>query len=56
LGTGTQHFFGAALLIDNKRSNINDWQDSGGAAYHHIGDEIFARDAARGIDAMVEKN
>jgi hypothetical protein len=44
----------AAMLIDNKRSNIDNWVSVGGAGYHHRGDESFARDAAQGIDAMAE--
>lgn len=45
----------AALLIDNKRSNIDDWMGVGGAGYHHVGDEVFAVDAGKGIDAMAAK-
>jgi hypothetical protein len=44
----------AALLIDNKRSNIDDWLTLGGAGYHHVGDDAFARDVARGLEAMAE--
>jgi hypothetical protein len=45
----------AALLIDNKRSNIDDWIGIGGVGYHHVGDEAFAVDVERGIDAMAER-
>lgn len=44
----------AALLIDNKRSNIDDWIGVGGAGYHHVGDERFAMDVSSGIDALAE--
>lgn len=42
----------AALLIDNKLSNIDDWIGSGGAGYHYTSDEAFTRDVAKGIDAI----
>lgn len=45
----------AALLIDNKRINIDDWLGVGGAGYHHVGDEVFARDLATGLEAMAER-
>jgi hypothetical protein len=42
-----------ALLIDNKRTNIDDWISIGGAGYHYLGDERFARNlAAGGLDGM----
>ena len=42
----------AALLIDNKISNVTDWIGVGGSGYHHTGDAFFSSDAAAGIDAM----
>lgn len=44
---------GEALLIDNKRSNIDDWISVGGAGYRFIDDDTFARDVAGGIDSLV---
>jgi len=42
----------SALLIDNKRSNIDAWISVGGSGYHYAGDEAFAVDVGRGVDAM----
>lgn len=43
---------GEALLIDNKRSNIDAWISIGGAGYHYENDETFYRDQIRGIDSL----
>lgn len=44
----------AALLIDNKKTNVDGWMGVGGAGYHFVGDEQFARDVAHGVDQMAE--
>jgi FMN phosphatase YigB (HAD superfamily) len=41
-----------ALLIDNRRDNCEAWSARGGAAYLHTGDEVFARDVARGFEHL----
>ena len=41
-----------ALLIDNKKSNIEAWVGIGGAGYHYTNDETFAFDSAGGVDAL----
>jgi len=41
-----------ALLIDNKRSNIDGWASVGGAGYHYVGDTEFSSDVASGIDSL----
>jgi hypothetical protein len=42
-----------ALLIDNKRSNIDAWVRRGGSGYLYTTDSAFRRDVAPGIDALV---
>ncbi len=41
-----------ALLIDNKRSNIEAWTRREGAGYVYTTDEQFGRDIAKGIDSL----
>ncbi|MCZ6616502.1 MAG: hypothetical protein O7E57_00100 [Gammaproteobacteria bacterium] len=41
-----------AILIDNKRANIDRWVAIGGSGYCYSDDESFARHAASGIDAL----
>ncbi|HEX9869722.1 MAG TPA: hypothetical protein VGC99_14220 [Candidatus Tectomicrobia bacterium] len=43
-----------ALLIDNKRSNIDDWIGIQGSGYHYTGDDAFAADTPKGIDALAQ--
>ncbi len=50
LGLSCQN--GEALLIDNKRSDIDGWVSMGGAGYRYIDDDTFARDVAGGIDDL----
>jgi len=42
----------AALLIDNKKSNIDDWIASGGAGYHYVDDDTFARNVSKRVDLL----
>ena len=42
-----------ALLIDNKRANIDAWARRGGIGYHYTTDAAFRRDVAAGIDGLV---
>ena len=42
-----------ALLIDNKRANIDAWQARGGPGYLYTTDAVFERDVANGIDGLV---
>jgi hypothetical protein len=42
-----------ALLIDNKRANIDAWVRRGGIGYHYTTDAAFRRDVAAGIDGLV---
>ncbi|MGI9328969.1 MAG: hypothetical protein ACR2PZ_27375 [Pseudomonadales bacterium] len=42
----------AALLIDNKKLNVDAWVDAGGVGYHYTDDETFNRDVSMGIDAL----
>jgi len=44
----------AALLVDNKRSNVDDWIGVGGSGYHYNNDSAFTADLAKGIEAMAE--
>ena len=37
----------AALLIDNKKKNVDDWKSEGGAGYWFKGDQAFARASLR---------
>ena len=41
-----------ALLIDNKKSNIEAWLGIGGAGYHYTNDETFERDSTGGVEAL----
>ncbi len=41
-----------AILIDNKRSNIEDWIAVGGAGYLYTDDATFARDVSAGVEAL----
>lgn len=43
-----------ALLIDNKRPNVDDWRAQGGAGYHYIDDATFRADVAGGIDGLAQ--
>jgi len=45
-----------ALLIDNKRSNLDAWVDRGGAVYLYTTDDAFRRDVAGGIDGLAERS
>ena len=42
-----------ALLIDNKRANLDAWARSGGIGYLYTTDAAFRRDVAWGIDNLV---
>jgi hypothetical protein len=42
-----------ALLIDDKRSNLDAWAQRGGSGYLYTTDSAFRRDVAAGIDALV---
>lgn len=41
-----------ALLLDNKRENIEAWSGRGGATYLYTTDDQFARDLDRGVDSL----
>src|SRR5262245_23812866 len=41
-----------ALLIDNKRSNLDAWARQGGIGYLYTTDSAFRRDVAAGIDGL----
>jgi phosphoglycolate phosphatase-like HAD superfamily hydrolase len=45
-----------ALLIDNKRSNLDAWVERGGAVYLYTTDDAFRRDVAGGIDGLAERS
>jgi hypothetical protein len=42
-----------ALLIDNKKSNLDAWARHGGIGYLYTSDAEFRRDVAGGIDGLV---
>ena len=42
----------SALLIDNKRANIDAWAARGGSGYVYTTDAAFQRDVAPGIDGL----
>jgi hypothetical protein len=42
-----------ALLIDNRRANIDAWVRRGGSGYLYTTDSAFRQDVAAGIDALV---
>lgn len=44
-----------ALLIDNKRSNLDAWEARGGIGYLYTTDRAFERDVANGIDRLVDR-
>ena len=46
---------GEAILIDNKRTNVDRWAKIGGVGYVYSGDDSFANDVADGIDALGER-
>ncbi len=46
---------GHALLIDNKRSNLDAWAKRGGTGYLYTTDAAFERDVADGIDGLVAR-
>ena len=46
---------GHALLIDNKRSNLDAWTKRGGIGYLYTTDAAFERDVADGIDGLVAR-
>ncbi len=46
---------GHALLIDNKRSNLDAWAKRGGIGYLYTTDAAFERDVADGIDGLVAR-
>ena len=43
-----------ALLIDNKKSNLDAWSGRGGIGYLYTTDATFRQDVAGGIDGLVE--
>jgi FMN phosphatase YigB (HAD superfamily) len=44
-----------ALLIDNKKSNLDAWAVRGGTGYLYTTDSAFRRDVADGIDRLIER-
>jgi FMN phosphatase YigB (HAD superfamily) len=42
-----------ALLIDNKKSNLDAWAGRGGLGYLYTTDSTFRTDVARGIDHLI---
>ena len=42
-----------ALLIDNKRSNLDAWAQRGGIGYLYTTDDVFERDVAGGIEGLI---
>ncbi len=45
----------AALLIDNKQSNLDSWAARGGVGYLYTTDTAFERDVASGIDSLIQR-
>ena len=43
----------SALLIDNKRSNVDAWAGQGGIGYLYTTDSRFRQDVAGGIDGLI---
>ena len=54
MGLGCE--FDEAVLIDNKKSNIDDWVGVGGSGYHFLGDEKFEADLKNGLDSLSISN
>ncbi len=44
-----------ALLIDNKRSNLDAWAERGGIGYLYTTDSAFRQDSAGGIDGLIQR-
>ncbi len=44
-----------ALLIDNKRANVQAWEARGGVGYVYTTDADFERDAAGGVDGLIAR-
>ena len=44
-----------ALLIDNKKSNLDAWAGRGGAGYLYTTDSAFRQDVAGGIDDLIRR-
>ena len=45
----------AALLIDNKQSNLDSWAARGGIGYLYTTDTAFKRDVANGIEGLIQR-
>jgi len=50
---GRRYTPATALLIDNKRTNLDAWAAHGGAGYLYTTDGAFRRDVAEGIGGLV---
>jgi hypothetical protein len=44
-----------ALLIDNKRTNLDEWAGRGGIGYLYTTDSVFQQDVGRGIDGLIRQ-
>ena len=43
-----------ALLIDNRRENLDAWAGRGGSGYLYTTDAAFRRDVAKGVDGLLD--